>query len=239
MQPRVHIRRERGKWPLDLAKLTNFGAVVEATDTLAEAKRRMEKDFWFQIVSMLLPSWIVQNNKENENRNKLQIRCNERTSVILTTPTKRKTHLAVARKGKSTGGRGALDGWQRKVGVKGRIRGLSARSNQSPLQGGGKGSAGPESGRLWRGQGSPSGDTWAPHGGGSRQTQRPSLDVFGASKRRPQRKCMKKTLFQEIITEFSRMNKEYKYSNWKCKSPKKDNKMKCTSSSMRVRERNP
>ena len=115
MQPRVHIRRERGKWPLDLAKLTNFGAVVEATDTLAEAKRRMEKDFWFQIVSMLLPSWIVQNNKENENRNKLQIRCNERTSVILTTPTKRKTHLAVARKGKSTGGRGALDGWQRKV----------------------------------------------------------------------------------------------------------------------------
>ena len=126
---------------------------------------------------------------------------------------KTETHLAVARKGKSTGGRGALDGWQRKVGVKGRIRGLSARSNQSPLQGGGKGSAGPESGRLWRGQGSPSGDTWAPHGGGSRQTQRPSVDVFGASKRRPQRKCMKTTLFQEIITEFSRMNKEYKYSN--------------------------
>ena len=52
------------------------------------------------------------------------------------------------------------------------------------------------------------------HGGGSRQTQRPSVDVFGASKRRPQRKCMKKkTLFQEIITEFSRMNKEYEYSN--------------------------
>lgn len=74
-----------------------------------------------------------------------------------TTPTKWKTHLAVARKGKSTGRRG-------KVRVKGRIRGLSARSNPSPLQGGGEGSAWPASGRLWRGQGSPSGgrlgSTW-------------------------------------------------------------------------------
>lgn len=45
MQPRVHVRRERRKLPLDLAKLTNSGAVVEATDRLEEAKGRMEKDF--------------------------------------------------------------------------------------------------------------------------------------------------------------------------------------------------
>lgn len=53
------------------------------------------------------------------------------------------------------------------------------------------------------GRAAPRGGAWAAHGGGSRQTQRPSMDVFGASKRRPQRKYMKKkTLFQEIITSF-------------------------------------
>lgn len=99
MQPRVHVRRERRKLPLDLAKLTNSGAVVEATDRLEEAKGRMEKDFWFQIISMLLPAWIVQNNKENENRNKLQIQCNERASAILNHTNKMENTLSSSEEG--------------------------------------------------------------------------------------------------------------------------------------------
>lgn len=39
-----------------------FGAVVGAKDTLEEVEEWMEKDFWFQIISMLLLSKMVQNN---------------------------------------------------------------------------------------------------------------------------------------------------------------------------------
>ena len=51
----------------------SFGAVVGAKDTLEEVEEWMEKDFWFQIISMLLLSKMVQNNKENKNRNILHI----------------------------------------------------------------------------------------------------------------------------------------------------------------------
>lgn len=58
------------------------------------------------------------------------------------------------------------------------------------------------------------------------------------SRRRQQKKYRKKgTIFQQIIAEFSRINKEYRYSDWKCNSRKVDNIMKFISRSIIVKQR--